>query len=278
MIDFEKSIYENRMARKLPFLVAHRGVSTGNIPCNTMAAFGIAVAQGADVVEIDVSITKDHQFYVFHPGMEKVFLKCDRSIKDMTAEELDALFLVNQDDVVTSYKVPKLSEVLAFLKGKVYINVDKFWTDVEGISEEIRRAGVEKQVIVKTPTDAQSLESVRTHARDLMFMPLVNEKDEVTDWLLEEGINVIGAEVLFKTEASSVISDDYIERMHEKNLLIWANSIVYNERAVISAHHTDDVALTGSPEQGWGWLVDKQVDFVQTDWLLMLKNYLEKRG
>jgi hypothetical protein len=142
--------------------------------------------------------------------------------------------------------------------------VDKFWTDVEGISEEIRRAGVEKQVIVKTPTDVQSLESVRTHARDLMFMPLVDEKDEVTDWLLEEGINVIGAEVLFKTEASSVISDDYIERMHEKNLLIWANSIVYNERAVISAHHTDDVALTESPEQGWGWLVDKQVDFIQT--------------
>ena len=73
-------------------------------------------------------------------------------------------------------------------------------------------------------------------------------------------------------------NDDYIESMHEKNLLIWANSIVYNERAVISAHHTDDVALTGSPEQGWGWLVDKQVDFIQTDWLLMLKNYLEKRG
>ena len=48
-MDFDQSIYENRRKRKDPFVAAHRGVSRANIPCNTMAAFRIAVDQGADV-------------------------------------------------------------------------------------------------------------------------------------------------------------------------------------------------------------------------------------
>lgn len=34
--------------------------------------------------------------------------------------------------------------------------VDKFWTDVPGITQEIRKAGVEQQVIVKTPVEEEA--------------------------------------------------------------------------------------------------------------------------
>ncbi len=276
-MDFTKSIFENRMSRKFPFLAAHRGVCGANVPCNTIAAYKIALDQGADVVEIDVSKTKDGKYFVFHPGMEPVFLKSQRLLSDMTAEEVEALYLLNQDDVPTSYKIPTLAEVFALLKGKAYINVDKFWTDIKGISEEIRKAGVEKQVIVKTYTDEKSLNEVREYASDFMFVPMVRAKDNVTDKLIERGVNVIGTEILFDKESDDVISDEYIASMHEKGLLIWANSIVYNEKDVISAYHTDDISLTVSPDKGWGWLVDKKVDFIQTDWLLMLKTYLATR-
>ena len=136
-MDFTKSIFENRKKLNRPFLAAHRGVCGANIPCNTLAAYKIALNLGADVVEIDVSKTKDGKLYAFHPWMEPVFLK-SKYICDMTAEELENECLVNQDSVKTSYKVPSLSEVFALLKGKAYINVDKFWTDVEGIPAEIR--------------------------------------------------------------------------------------------------------------------------------------------
>lgn len=274
-MDFSRSIFENRMDKEYPFLAAHRGVCGANIPCNTLTAYKIATDQGADVVEIDVTVSKDGEYFVFHPGMEPVFLKCGKKIPEMTAEEVSSLTLLNQDDVPTSYKVPRLSEVLGFLKDKVYINVDKFWTDVPGISEEIRKAGVEKQVIVKTFTDKESLERVAEYAPEFMFMPLVNEIDEVTDSLIKKGVNVIGAEVLFAKESSPVISEEYVKRMHDRGLLIWTNSIVYNEKAVISAHRTDDRSLAVSPDEGWGWLRDRGADFIQTDWLLCAKNYFE---
>lgn len=275
-MDFSKSIFENRKELNRPFLAAHRGVCGANIPCNSMAAYKIALDQGADVVEIDVSITKDHKHYVFHPWMEPVFLR-DKYICDMTAEELETKRLVNQDGVRTSYKVPSLSEAFELLKDKAYINVDKFWTDIEGITAEIRKAGVEKQVIVKTHTDEESLAKVEKYASDLMFVPLVRSKDDITENLLKRNINLIGVEILFRNDDEECISDEYIKSMHDKGLLIWANSIIYNEDDIVNGYHSDDASLTDSPDKGWGWLIDKNVDFIQTDWLLMLKNYIDTR-
>lgn len=275
-MDFTKSIFENRKELKRPFLAAHRGVCGANIPCNSLAAYKIATDLGADVVEIDVSKTKDGKYYVFHPWMEPVFLK-SKYIWEMTAEELENLTLVNQDGVRTSYKVPTLAEVFALLKGKAYINVDKFWTDVEGITAEIRRAGVENQVIVKTYVDEESLAKVEKYAPDLMFVPLVRSEDTITENLLKRNINLIGVEVLFKNDNEKCISDEYIKSMHDKGLLIWANSIIYDEKDIINGYHSDDASLTDSPDKGWGWLVDKNVDFIQTDWLIYLQTYLKNR-
>ena len=277
-MDFNRSIMENRRAKGRPFLAAHRGVNGANIPCNTLAAYRIAVDQGADVVEIDVTKSLDGEFFVFHPYMEPVYLKCGKLIPEMTAEEVRNTPLLNQDEVPTHYRVPTLQETLALLKDKAYINVDKFWTDPEGISDQIRRAGVEKQVIVKAGVDESSLALVEKYASDLMFCAMVWHKDEVSERLLERKINYIGTEALFDRDSDEIVSDPYIRWMHEHDLLVWVNSIVYNEAEIISAGHTDDISLTEDPEKGWGWLLDRQVDFIQTDWLLALKEYMEKRA
>lgn len=272
-MDFDKDILENRKNLGRPFLAAHRGVCGANIPCNTIAAFAIAVAQGAEVIELDVAKSKDGELFVFHPGMEHVYLKCGKSLEEMSAAEIENVAILNQDEAPTSYKIPTLEEVLTFLKGKAYIAVDKFWTEPKGISEVIRKVGVEKQVIVKTYTDEESIANVEKYASDFMFLPMVFETDTVTEMLLEKNIRYIGLEALFETEQADIISDEYIESMHKKGLLVWMNGIVYNEKAVISAHHTDDISLTDSPEKGWGWLAAKGADFIQTDWLLAAKNY-----
>lgn len=54
-----------------PLLAAHRGVAGGNIPCNTLVAYEIALRQGADIVELDVARSADGVLFVFHPGMER---------------------------------------------------------------------------------------------------------------------------------------------------------------------------------------------------------------
>lgn len=206
-----------------------------------------------------------------------MLLKYGKYISEMTADEVENIFILNADEVPTHYRIPTLEEIFKLLKGKAYINVDKFWTDVEGISGAIRRAGVEKQVLVKTCGDEESLCAVEKYASDMMFMPMVRREDTTTESLLKRNIKFIGNEILFESEQDEVIRDGYIEKLHKKGRLVWANAIVYNEKEVISAGHTDDSAFEKDMEYGWGWLADKNIDFIQPDWLSAMREYILMR-
>ena len=263
--------------RSHTLVAAHRGASGGNIPCNTLAAYGIALRQGADIVEIDVARSRDGQLFTFHPGMEKAHLHSETEIRDMTASEVETLRFFNQDDTPTPYAVSTLDETLDFLEGKCYINVDKFWTFMPEIAAAIRAHGMEKQVIVKTPCEEKYFDELERVAPDFAFIPMVRTTDDVTDGLLRRGIRYAGAEVIFRDENDPVTSKAYIDKMHDQGLLVWVNAIVYDTRAVISGGHTDDGALTGDPDAHWGWMLDRGFDIIQTDWCSMLKSYIAGR-
>lgn len=255
-------------------VAAHRGVSSANIPCNTKTAFQIALAQGADIIELDVARSVDGKLFVFHPGMEKPHLHIDCALSELTAKEIEELRFVNQDDVPTSYGVSYLEDIFTFLKDKAYINVDKYWLNMEEITHAIRRAGVEKQVIVKTHADTEEIDHLEKCAPDLMFMPVVKEKDEISDYILEKNVKCVGVEAIFATDEDDIVSDSYIEQLHKRGWLIYGDAIVYNEKRNIAAGHTDDIALAGDLATGWGWYVQKKFDIIQTDWCMMLKKYL----
>ena len=100
-------------------------------------------------------------------------LRSKRLISILSDKKVSKLRFVNQDNVPTQFGVYRLDEVLNFLKGKCYINVDKYPIDVPGISNVIRRCGVENQVIVKcNAKDKKTLEKIKNHAPDLMFRQL----------------------------------------------------------------------------------------------------------
>lgn len=258
-------------------IAGHRGSPGGNVPCNTIPAFNAALMGGADIIELDVSKSRDGRLYVFHPGMEKPHAKSFRLISSKKSSAVDKMRFRNQDEVITSYRVNTFEETLLFLKDKCLVNVDKFWTAPKEISEMIRKCGMEKQVIIKTSDNERHIANVMKFAPDLMFMPVISKRDEICGRLLNEKINLIGAEVLFKTEEEPVCSDEYIRGMHERGLLLWGNAIVYNEKAVISAGHTDDAAVAGDPDKGWGWFVKKGFDIIQTDYVPLLKKYISEQ-
>lgn len=272
MIDFKNTIFEN--SRKRPLVCAHRGVACGNIPCNTIAAFNAALLQNADMIELDVTKSADGEFYVFHPGMENPQLHSRRFISTMKSSSVSKLHYVNQDDTKTQFGVEKLEDVFNFLKGKCYINVDKFWTDIPGISSVIRKCGVEKQVIVKTEIKNNYMNQLQQFASDFMFMPIVRGSDNITDTLVEKGIHCIGAEVLFSQDDDFCCSAEYIKSMHDKGMILFVNAEVYDYKSIISAGHNDDTALSKDLYSGWGWLIDRGFDIIQTDWCGTLSKYI----
>ena len=265
-------------ARKRQLIAAHRGVQGGNIPGNTIAAFDAALMQGADLIELDITRSLDGTLYVFHPGMEHVYLKSEKRIDGMRDPEVLAQRFYNADGTQTQYRVKRLDEVLSHLKGRCYINLDKFWENIGPIVETVRRVGVMDQVVAKAPFSEATVREVERLAPEINFMLMLYEKDDLSDWMLKRDLHYVGAEVIFKSDASEFATGRYVKAMHDKGLLVWANAIVYNYKTILAGGHNDDVSLSHSPELGWGWLLDRGYDIIQTDWPMALSIYKSGRG
>lgn len=266
-------------AKEKLILVAHRGVAGGNIPCNTIPAYETALKQGADMIEIDVNMSKDGQLYIFHPGMEKEHLRTDCDLDMMTREEIGRLRFCNQDGTPTQFPLNTLDEVLEQFKGRCYINCDKFWEHPKEIADCIRAHGMMEQILVKTSPSKELFDIIETYAPDVQYMVIVKQDaDIVHRELLKRNINYMGQELLFETEDSPLCSPEYLAQLRKDNILSWANAIVYSYKAVLAAGHSDDTALSEDMEKGWGWLARRGFDFIQTDWPIMVKMYLEQQG
>ena len=263
-------------AKKNRLIVAHRGVFGGNIPCNTIASYEIALKQGADMIETDVNSTSDGKLIVFHPGMEYAHLNSDLSLPDMSWEEVSGLRYVNTDDVPTQFGIERFDDFLEHFKGRCFINVDKFWDNPEAIYEAVKRHGMLDQIVVKAPPTDKVIEVLEQIAPTLAYMPVVKRSFDGHGELLKKDINYVGIEALFFEDADPVASEEFIDRVHKDGKLMWANSIVYDVKRQIAAGHSDDTALTQSEDLGWGWLADRNFDLIQTDWPMMLVDYLKR--
>ena len=251
----------------------------GNIPCNTITSYETALKQGADMIEIDVTMSADGQLYIFHPGMEKAHLNADCHIEQMNRDQVSQLRFVNQDNTPTQFGLNTLDEVLEQFKGRCYINCDKFWEHPKEITDRIRAHGMMEQILVKTSPKKELFDVIETYAPDVQYMVIVKQDaDKVHRELLSRNINYMGQELLFETEDSPLCSPEYLEQLRKDNILSWANAIVYSYKAVLAAGHSDDTALSEDMEKGWGWLARRGFDFIQTDWPLMVKMYLEEQG
>ena len=258
-------------------LCAHRGIFGGNIPCNTIASFDFAIAEGADMVELDVTKSADGELFVFHPGMERRQFCRDVSIRKMNAAEVRELKLCNVDGAGTGLGVNTLDEVLEHLKDRCYINIDKFGDCPADIIACVKRHDMKDQIILKCSPREENLAVIEAYAPDIQFLPVIKADNGCHEMMKRKNINYIGSELLFTSEEDETASEAYRETLRRDGKLTWVNAIVYDYRAVLAAGHSDDAAILGDPEFGWGWCADR-FDIIQTDWIGSLSRYLEKTG
>lgn len=260
-------------------VAAHMGCFGGNIPGNTMASAEVALRSGADIIELDVTMSADGQLFVFHPTMEKRMLGKDIDIRTMAAREVEQLHFVNQQGNPTAHTVTYLRDMLAFLKDRCVVNIDKFGDHPAEIASLVRELHMQDQVIVKTPGKQAHFNMIAEAAPDLPYIPVLFGTDEVTDYLnAHGGIRFAGVEAVWAQDDAQIAQDDYIRKIHAMGKYIWVNPILYNDKRQLVGGHSDDVSLLDDPAKGWGWLARKQFDILQTDWPLQLSTYLRMLG
>ena len=263
-------------AKENIIITAHRGAAGGNIPCNTMAAYEIALKQGADMLEVDLNCSVDGKLFLFHPMMESAHLDKPILLNALPMSLIKKLHYVNYDNAPTQFGITTFDDFLENFKDRCFINIDKFWSNPKKIYDAVKRHGMTEQILVKSKMNKNVARILTEIAPELPFMPIVSNTHPEHESLLKSGLNYVGVEVLFKEDSAEVASEEFIEKMHRDGILVWANSIIYNYKQQLAGGHSDDTALTVSADEGWGWLADRGYDIIQTDWPMMLIDYLKR--
>ena len=265
---------------KRPLIAVHRGRSGGNIIENTSQAAKAAVLSGGDIVEFDVEHSLDKKIFIFHTGMERKLGKVCWSIRLKTARGIKAKTLINEHDGASSFKLQTLDEYLDEVKGKCLLNLDRVWrADVGKCLKTIDEKGMIDSIIIKTGVNERDRKIMREVVKypDLFYMGIVRSKSQLETLEImaaEEDLKIDGVEVIFKSEDDYLCSDEFIEYCSNKGYIIWVNAINLNRRPDMCANHGDDVSITQTPSSGWGWLINKGFDIIQTDWPELMRRHI----
>jgi glycerophosphoryl diester phosphodiesterase len=148
-----------------PLVIAHRGAS-GDRPENTLGAYELAIAQSADMIEIDLHLSRDGMIMIHHDASLRR-LGGVGEIRDHTASEMAALDAAPGSTEIE--RIPTLEAVLDRFGDRVEFNLEiKVGThaDYEGI-EERALAAVESRELLSRMLFSSFYERVLTRLRSL---------------------------------------------------------------------------------------------------------------
>jgi glycerophosphoryl diester phosphodiesterase len=274
--DAVKSALWEKREKKGILIAAHRGTCGGNIVRNTIPAFENALKHGADIIELDVIMSKDGDFFVFHNGNEERVLGEKKDIREMRTKEIERHRCKNDDAHRIDQKVERLDEVLEYLKHKCLLNVDRSWFYWKETIAALKRHGMADQIILKSPADRELIEALEDSGTGFMYMPIVYKK-ECLDLTLAHKVNVIAAELILGDPSCELISADYMAWLKGKGIFSWVNAITLDDETVLSAGLDDNRSIIRGEDEGWGRLIELGFDIVQTDWPLLLRRYVDRR-
>ena len=147
-------------------IFAHRGASQ-YAPENTLEAFGLAMEQGADGIELDVHLSADGELVVIHDETLERTTNGKGLVRDHTLKQLQELCADNHMAGFETARIPTLRQVLELVRPcEMQVNIELktgiLW--YKGIEEKtmalVKELGMENRVIYSS-FNHYSIEEVR---------------------------------------------------------------------------------------------------------------------
>jgi glycerophosphoryl diester phosphodiesterase len=205
------------------FIIAHRGASV-RAPENTLAAYEQAFAAGADIIEVDVRLSRDGIPVVFHDehldrttnGTGPV---ADRSLAEL--KELDAGAWHSPE--FAGERIPTLAETMRLVKGvrgRILLDLN-----AEGLGSRIAELAREidlptSSLVVGTWTDSQADDAVR----HLPGAQILRTNDDLKGGS-PEFIARVQARGVTGFELGSNWRPEFVEAAHAQGMAVYAYTI-----------------------------------------------------
>ena len=276
---------------KYVVVACHRG-DWRNFPENSIPAIESIIRMGADIMELDLKMTKDSVLVLSHDGtvtrctnFSSVFKNepgKSARVKDLTLEEIKRLSLKRAHNIaIDTLHIPTLREALLCCKDRICVNVDQgyeFYDEVLAVTEEL---GVTDQILIK---GKKPIEVVAAHEakypHNMMYMPIVDIQRpsgiELFNSYLEQGVVPLAYEVCWQNNDDTAF-DDACRKILDQGSKIWVNTIW---ASLCGGYGNDDDAayVAADPGDVYQQYLDKGVSMIQTDRPELLIGWLTKKG
>ena len=156
-------------------VISHRG-DWRNFPENSIPAIESVIRMGADMMELDVKMTKDSVLILMHDKTIDRMTNGKGLVSDITYDSLMTFNMKRAHNVVTdSIKVPTLREALLCCKDRILVNVDHAYPYYKEIVELADELGVTGQVLMKCKSTVDKVnEDMSKHENNLLYMPIID--------------------------------------------------------------------------------------------------------
>ena len=270
--------------RDYVFVAMHRG-DWRNFPENSKGAILSAIQLGADIVELDVHMTKDGRFILNHDKTLDRTTTGTGKVHDRTLAEIKQLKMRDKDGKPTDYEVLTLEEALELTRGKILVNIDKFTAHPREILDAVAAVGALKEVLVKSLHDPDNARKFfgpywkDVKRGELLYMPVIQfcwkkHKKAAHDlplWIAEEPRKASMYEICADAPEHAAAFGDVIKAKGAPRL--WVNTM-WDE---LDAGHGDKRALLDA-DGNWGWVLDQGATMLQSDYAAELLVYLMRKG
>lgn len=208
-----------------PLVIAHRGDSAHR-PENTLSAFASALEVGAEIVELDVQLTRDDEIVVLHDDSVDRTTSGKGKIRTLTLAEVRSLSAGYADRFGGAHageRVPTLAEALGLLRNRARVMIeikkesvsDDAESGVEARTvEQVRRAGMVEQVAFLS-FDRRALERCRRLAPNVTRGHLFY-RAEIGEVI--EGARAVGSELVLPEKG--MLSKGLVERAQAEGLKV----------------------------------------------------------
>ena len=137
-------------------LIAHRGFKDNSFE-NTILALSLAIEQGADALEMDVSISSDGVFYLFHDTTVDNLTDGTGTFTELTSTYIDGLKYTKADGTpYEGLKITKFDDALDYVREtgiKSYIEMKALRnesTDIDAFIQKLKDYTVLDQTIIQS--------------------------------------------------------------------------------------------------------------------------------
>ena len=246
-------------------------------PENSLAALENAIRYGVDIVETDVRRTKDGQLVILHDPHVGRVTNGQGYVSDMTLEEIKRFNLRDALGQTTTEKIPTLEEYMLSAKGRVRLYLDKAGQDGGALVPQIlglaKKCGTLEETVFVLDWPCEKARAVfGDDLEKVLYCPVIEDKIANLDAYVDEWLANFTPFVFQFRFAST---DTHTFALLPKVLASGSRAFVAATWHSHTAGHDDRASLTGSPDDGWGWLVANGFTILETNFPREMKSWLK---